>query len=157
MKKMTKNLGFSLLELMVVIFILAIVVVSMLQLFLHTSELSGITGNKTTAVAEAQSKMEQVRLFSFDNVVGTYNATTFALDQLDGTGSISIGTTNPEITSAGNELLEIKVDVCWREKFGSILGEDTNLDGSWDSIGEDRNGNGVYDPAISLVSMTTRR
>lgn len=146
--------GFTLVEVMVVVGILAVVVVGMLQLFVAISVQSGMAGNKTLAVSEAQTKLEEIHKHNFNSITVDYAmggtpGNTFVPSMLKGSGAI-------EITAINSELIEIGVKVCWEDKYNRIVGEDTNLNGVLD-VGEDKDADGILDCPVTLKSKITRR
>lgn len=141
-------------ELVVLLGILAVCVTSVLQLFIHTNTLAEMAGNKTAAISEAQTKIEQIRTAAYDDITSLYASggtpgNIFDTTLLPGKGVIYIDSTNPE-------LLEVEVVVCWEDKYDRVIGEDTDLDGVLDA-GEDTNGNGQIDSPIRLMTYYTRR
>ncbi|MBU3912428.1 MAG: prepilin-type N-terminal cleavage/methylation domain-containing protein [Candidatus Omnitrophica bacterium] len=153
-KKLSKRAGFTLMELVIAIGILALVLVGLLQVFVCCLSLSELAGNSTIAISKAQGKLEEIRNHSFNSIVVDYSqgespGNIFDLTQLNGKGVIYIDDTNPE-------LLEIEIVVSWQEKGNRIIGEDSNLNGALDT-GEDDNGNGKLDSPVSLVSMIAKR
>ena len=151
MKKNLKS-GFTLVELIVVVGILSVVIPGLMKLFIDTSQLGTMAGNKTLAISEAQNKLESIRNLAFDNIMTTYGAvsgTPFDLTQLNGKGIVYAKNT----TAPSNvDLLLVEVVICWQDKYGRKIGEDVNLDGILDA-GEDLNG----DTKISsLAKLTTR-
>jgi len=143
------NKGFTLVELLIVVAILAVVITGMIQLFIYTSVLAEISGNKTVAVGEAQDKIEEIREHTFDDIVMDYDEAIFALAELDGTGVIYVDDTNPE-------LLVLKVVVSWENKYGRIIGEDTNKNGALDG-GEDTDLDTQLSSPATVITMLTRR
>ena len=146
--------GFTLAELLIVVWILAIVIVGMVQLFIYTAVQAKLAGNQTAAISEAQNKIEEIRTHTYANIVTDYGAggtpgNTFNLSLLTGKGIVTIDSSNAE-------LLTMTIKACWRDKYNRIVGEDKNLNGQLDS-GEDANGNGVIDSPVTLMSMITRR
>lgn len=154
MKGRKSEHGFTLVELMIVVGILSVVITGVVNLYIYTSVAAQLAGNKTLAVGEAQSKIEEIRNYTFDNItadfgVGGTPGNTFNLSQLTGKGVIYIDSTN-------TELLVIEIVVSWKDKYNRIIGEDTNLNGVLDA-GEDLNSNGKIDSIITVMSMITRR
>lgn len=146
--------GFSMVELLIGIAIIAFILISMMELFIYTSSQAQMAGNVTQAVSQGQSKMEEIRNHTYANIVADYSSggspgSTFDLTGITGKGRIYIDSSNAE-------LLQIKVVVSWRDKYSRVVGEDKNLNGSLDS-GEDANGNGQLNSPVELVSMITRR
>ena len=105
--------GFTLVEVMVSALILATVIVGIMQLFIYTSILAELAGDKITALNEAQSKMDQIRNTSFSSITTTYpSGTTFALpSQLTGNGVITLDTTD-------SNLYGVTIIVTWLNKKG---------------------------------------
>ena len=110
--------GFTLVEVLIAIGILAIVIVGLLQLFVYCSTLAEAAGNTTLAVNEAQNEMEEIRNHSFGSIATDYASggtpgNTFTLTNLNGTGTI----TTSQI-GGSSELLQIQIDVSWQNKNG---------------------------------------
>ncbi len=150
--------GFTLVELIIVTAILSTTLVGLISLFLYTSVQGEMAGNKSLAVDAAQNKIEEIRnhaysLISTDYASGGTPGNKFSVSGMTGQGVIYIDTTT---APCNTELLCLEVDVSWRNKYGRILGEDTNLNGTIDS-GEDVNGNGRLDAPVKIMGMITRR
>lgn len=146
--------GFTLAELMIVVAILATVFTGMIQMFIQTSALANLSGNKTIALSEAQSKIEEIRSHAYDQIVTDYSSggtpgNIFDLSLLNGKGIIYIDNSNAE-------LLVLEVVICWLDKYGRVIGEDTDLDGILD-LDEDTNDDFKISSEIKLMSMITRR
>ena len=146
--------GFTMIEFMITMAILAFVLTGLLQLFNYCIALSEIGGNMTVAMTEIQGKLEEIRNHGFNSIVTDYSSTgtpgdVFSLSQLSATGVIYIDNTNPE-------LLEIEIVASWKGKGTHVFGEDADLDGALDA-GEDENGNGKLDAPASIVSLITKR
>ena len=158
-----KNSGFTLVELMLVVWILATVMTGMIQLFIYTSVQAQMAGNKTLAISEAQSKIEEIRNHSYSTIATDYASggtpgNIFTPTMPNSKGVIYLDTTGSFSPGASSELIGIKVVVSWRDKYNRIVGEDKDLDGVFDA-GEDLSG-GVanqLDSPASLISMITRR
>ncbi|MBI3618229.1 MAG: prepilin-type N-terminal cleavage/methylation domain-containing protein [Candidatus Omnitrophica bacterium] len=109
--------GFTLVEVLIAVGILAVVIVGLLQLFVYCSNLAEAAGNTTLAVNEAQNKMEEIRNHDFNSIATDYASggtpgNTFTLTSLNGTGTI---TTSQE-AGGSSELLRIQIDVSWQNK-----------------------------------------
>ena len=147
--------GFTLVEVLIAAGILAIVLVGLLQTFIQCSLLASMAGNLTSAVAQAQNKMEEIRNHNYDLIttdyapVGTPPANTFNVSPLDGKGVIYIDSSNAN-------LLKITIDVCWKEKDNRIVGEDTNRNGVLDA-GEDQDGDGQIDSIVKLMTLLAKK
>ena len=148
---MTKNENaFTLAELMIAVAIVAVVITGMLQLFIYASTLVALQGNKTRAIFEAQTLMEQIRTHDFDTIATDYAAggtpgDTFTLTSINGEAVVYV-------TSVNSSLLDVEVVVCWTDKYSRVIGSDLDIDGDVDA-GEDPDGDGRLD---SIVSLRTR-
>ena len=110
--------GFTLVEVLIAVGILAVVIVGLLQLFVYCSTLAEAAGNTTLAINEAQNKMEEIRNHDFNAIAVDYASggtpgNTFALTSLNGTGTITTSQ-----VGGSYELLQIQVDVAWQNKNG---------------------------------------
>ena len=141
-------------ELMVAIFILAVVIVGLLQLFIQTSVLAEMSRNKTFAISAAQSKIEEIRNHTYSSIATDYAfggtpGNTFTPTGLTGKGVIYIDSSNAA-------LLQVDVVVCWRSKYNRIVGEDLDLDGVLDP-GEDTDGDNRIDSPAVVSSLIAQR
>ncbi len=108
--------GFTLVEVLIAVGILAVVIVGLLQLFVYCSTLAEAAGNTTLAINEAQNKMEEIRNHAFSAIAIDYASggtpgDTFALTSLNGTGAIAT------IQAGGSSsLLQVQVTVSWQNK-----------------------------------------
>lgn len=139
--------GFTLVELLVVVGILAVVILGLIETFLVGAVLTDLSNRKTVALGEAQDKMEEILDYDYDQIATDYASggtpgNTFNLSQITGKGVITIDATDAT-------LLKIDVVVSFQYRDGRIVGEDRDLDGVLD-VGEDANGNGVLDSPVKL-------
>ncbi|MCD4781487.1 MAG: prepilin-type N-terminal cleavage/methylation domain-containing protein [Candidatus Omnitrophica bacterium] len=142
--KIKKQEGFTLVEVMVAAVIFVLMFVGMLLTFVKCLELNDLARNSSIATLEAKSRMEDIRNAVFTTVLGTYHNATFTVPGVTGMGVSYVDNTVVD-------LLEITVVVCWQQKNGRIIGEDTNLNGQLDG-GEDTNGNGRLDSTVEIIS-----
>jgi prepilin-type N-terminal cleavage/methylation domain-containing protein len=141
--------GFSLVETILAIAILAFAVCAILQTYATCFALSSISENMNTATNAAQGLLEEMRSSSYVQLYDNYHGLIFTVNDIPNSrGIIYVDDTNPE-------LLKITVTVCW--KSGSrVIGEDRDLDGVLDP-GEDVNGNGMIDSVVKLVTLIANR
>lgn len=144
--------GASLSEVLVATAIVAMAAVTMIKLFLYCVDHSDLARNMTRAVTDAQSKMEEIKdhtysLIPTDYAAGGTPGNIFTTT--NGMGVIYIDSTNPD-------LLQIKAAVCWQNRNGRIMGEDTNLNGTLEA-GEDLNNNAEIDSPATLISLMAKR
>ena len=152
--KISSNNGYSLAEVMIAAAILIVVIAGLIQLFVYTSALSDISKDTTTAVNEAQSKLEEIRNSNYAAITTNYASggtpgNTFTPSAVTGKGIIYIDSSN-------SNLLVIEVDVSFRTRKGRVIGEDLDLDGVLDA-GEDIDGNGHLDSPVKLISYLAIR
>ena len=152
--KVSKNAGFSLIEMMVTVAILGFSLSGLLGIFVYCSMLSNTAGNMSKVLRGAQGKLEEIRdhnysLITTDYASGGNPGNKFNVAQLNnGKGVIYIDSTNPD-------LLMVTVTVSWKNENGRLFGEDKNLNGVLDA-GEDLNGNNELDSPVSLISLIAK-
>lgn len=110
--------GFSLVEVLVSVGILAVAIIGLLQVFIYCSILADSAENVTTALGEAQSKMEEIRNHEFTDIAVDYASggtpgDTFSLSGLDGTGTITVSD-----FGGSAEILQLQIDIDWQNKDG---------------------------------------
>lgn len=156
--------GFTLIELMIGAAIMIIALVGLLATYTGSFRLNETAGNLTIAINIGQEKLEEIRNHSFDSIVTDYSSGgspggTFNPSPLDGSGIIDIiddGSDDPEhVTSS--DLLQITITISWRQKANRVIGEDADLNGTWDLASEDANGNGQFDSPAQVVTLISRR
>jgi len=82
-KRIHSQQGFTLAEILIAVGILGVVMVGLLQVYIHCSVLAEAAGNKSVAMAEAQSKMEEIRNDDFESIVADYTSTCACADGTD--------------------------------------------------------------------------
>jgi len=146
--------GFTLGELMISVGILAFVLTGMLQLFIYCSVLTEKAANRTMALNEVQSKLEEMRETNFSSIATNYGpggtpGNTFNLTQVNGKAVIYIDSSNVD-------LLLVKIAPSWQTRNNRVVGEDQNLNFILD-LGEDSNNSGDLDSEETIVTMIERR
>ena len=153
MKKIIKiastNKGFTLVEILFTTVILAIVVGSLIELFMYCSFLAEASRDLTIAMHEAQNKLEEIRNDNYDNIVTDYANKVYDITSPNGKIYTYVDNTN-------TDLLIIKVAVCWQNSNGRVMGEDQNVDGTL-TVSEDKNGNSQADSEATLLDYIARR
>ncbi len=140
--------GFTLVELLISAAILTFVLCGILITYSSCITLVKTSKNINSATNAAQAKIEEIRAYSFDDIVADYNSETYAVDDIPGSVLVIYA------DDANTELLKVTISVCWRQG-NRVIGEDIDLDGVLDA-GEDANGNGIIDSAVTLVTLITR-
>ena len=146
--------GFTLVELLLAVFILAFTLAGLIQVFLRCSILNEIALNKTAVMVDLQGVMEEIRDHDYGSIVTDYasggtEGNTFDLSLLTGKGVIYIDATN-------TELLEIKIVASWESQGGRIIGGDLDLDGEVDA-GEIVDGGGEFISIATVISKIAQR
>lgn len=146
--------GFTLVEIVLTVGILAVSVVGLVQLFTHFSFLTDLSRNLSVVIIEGQDKMEEIRNHNYSSIVADYSSggtpgNMFSLTNPTGQGVIYIDSSNAN-------LLKIEIMVSWRNRKGRIVGEDADLDGAIDA-GEDVNSNSKLDSIVTLTTYLARR
>jgi len=146
--------GFTLVEVLVTTGIVSTVMIMLLRLFVYCTSLSEMAGNLSASVVQAQDKIEEIKNYSYDLITTDYSSSgtpgnTFSFSIPTGMGVIYIDSSN-------SSLLQVEVDVSWRNRDGRIVGEDTDLDGVIDT-GEDVNSNGKLDSVVKIITNLAQR
>ena len=120
--KHRREAGFSLLEVVIALAIIAIALLGIVSTFVHSINMGESEREQQIAKQAASKKIEEIRTATFDTLYATYNGDTFAVDKLvhaGGPGGKGLGTVAVDNTNA--DLLEIQVTVQWK----GILGDGT--------------------------------
>ncbi|MCK4881532.1 MAG: prepilin-type N-terminal cleavage/methylation domain-containing protein [Candidatus Omnitrophica bacterium] len=153
-KTFQKKAGFTLVELMLAVFILAFTLSGLIRVFLQCSTMNEIALSKTAAMIDLQGKMEEIRNYDYGSIATDYVSggavgDTFDLSQLTGKGVIYIDAGNPK-------LLEIKIVASWQNQGGRVIGGDLNLDGVLDA-GETVDADGDLASIATLITKIAQR
>ena len=122
--------GFSLIEVMVALAVIAIALFSMLTMMLNTMNLKEVQRQRALAKQAALAKLEEIKAQDFDTINPQYGAggfmNTFTVDGLldsaqgdsQARGAIAIDNTNPD-------LLDLTVTITWEALGGQNLNYST--------------------------------
>ena len=156
-----KKAAFSLVELLIATMVFGLAVGTLLLTFVGCLSLNSISRNLTKAMVGVQSKLEEMYRYDFNTVVADYAAGGSVGDSFTiagwtrpHSGVVSIiddGTDAAGLTNA--DLIEITASICWQERGGRIIGEDSNFDGSFDLATEDANSNNRLDSPAQIVTL----
>lgn len=139
--------AFTLLEILLAAAILTFAICAILAAYIACIVLAADSKNINISTNAALSMAEEVRSSAFTRIVDDYNGLNFILNDLPSSrGVVYVDDTNPE-------LLQVTISICWRQD-NRIVGEDQDLDGVLDG-GEDRNGNGIIDSPVQVVTQIT--
>ena len=152
-------------EVMVAAAILALVIGSLLLVFIGNLSLNAISKNLTISINGARAKLEEIYQQDFETLVINYGpggnpGNNLSITDLarSHSGIISViddGSDEPDHLTNAN-LIQLTISVCWQEQGGRIIGEDKNLDGVFEVASEDKNGNGRLDSPAQLISLMAR-
>ena len=108
--------GFTLIEVLISTFILSSAIIGIMQLYVYTSRLGELAGDKIIVLNSIQNKMDEIRNASFGTIATTYpTGTTFALPtQFTGNGIITLDTSNSSV-------YDVTVAATWTNKRGRGL------------------------------------
>ena len=140
-----KNKGMSLIELLIATVILLPIFTGIMLTFMKAMEVNEMAYNSTQAVLAAKKRTAEIENTAYGQVSASFNNISFVPANITSARGVTY------VNSANPDLLQITTVVCWRQKSGRIIGEDTDLDGVLDA-GEDKNGNGQLDSIVQLVT-----
>lgn len=154
--KMKKNKGFSLVELLFAVFIAMVVFSALLTLVQSSLRIQSGSQDLILANNAARNRIEDIRTAAFDTIVATYHNRVFDASGFT-VGSAKGRSTAVYVAGSGNELIDVRVVVCFRGRDGKVIGEDDGRGGgiALDGVlngGEDVNGNGLLDSPCVLVT-----
>lgn len=143
--------GFTLVELLISVGLLAVVTTGTVAALLACLGLSSTSKNNHIATTAAIGLAEEIQGASFPDLVTDYDNLNFTVNALTAgsRGIIYVDDTNPD-------LLQVTISVCWRQAGSRIIGEDSDLDGVLDA-GEDTNANGIIDSPVQIVMQVANR
>jgi prepilin-type N-terminal cleavage/methylation domain-containing protein len=146
--------GFTLVELLVAVGILAFFLCGILLTYIQMSFMSDLARDYTLVNNAVQSRMEIVKSTSFANLLAL-NGTQFNITDSAGLNVIGVGVIEVNAISvlANSALNRVRITASFISR-GHIIGEDRNLNGQLNAAqGEDLNGNGRLDSPVELVTL----
>lgn len=121
---MRKNNGFTLVEVMICAGILVGLFVGLISIYLYCFDLQETARNTSLALNAARARIEQIKTADFDDIED-FNGQIVQL--AEPVGVLRIGA--EDVTGSNNNLIDIRVVACWRQKGGRIVGT-AALDGN---------------------------
>lgn len=111
-KKSKKSGGFTLIEVLITIFLLAVVLISLISAFLYGFNILSRIKQVAVATQIVQEEMEQVRNMDFDSVL--LLGTTFTHEDLgqllEGQGTLALE------AGPGDDIKKLTVSVTWKHR-----------------------------------------
>lgn len=149
------NKGFTLIEVMLAAAILVIVLCGILATYISCFELISTSKNLTFAVNAAQSKIEEIRDYTFSGIYADYDNQTFTVNEIPQ----SMGVIRIINVPGTSDLLAVAVSVSWRQRSNRIIGGDQNLNGVLDTTEPFVTiyGTDIIDSPVQLVTLITQR
>lgn len=142
--KLSNSKAFSLSELMIATLIFTFTFAGIILVFIRCIELSEMARHSSIAVNACKNRVASIEDTAFDQILATYNNTTFTATNVNGMGKTYV-------TSLSADMLRVTLVFCWKEKNSRAFGEDSNINGSLDG-GEDANGNGTIDSPVKITT-----
>jgi len=109
-------------ELLIAAALVAVVLISIVFSYMTCLQLNELAKNSSIAVRSARTRLEQIKNTDFDDIKAQYDEVSFTPALLNGSGVSYVDDSNPD-------LLAVTVTVCWQQRNGRIIGEDSDLDG----------------------------
>lgn len=142
--------GFTLVEVLLAVSILAFGLCSILITYMNMIVLSDLSRDFTKASNGLQLKLEEIKRTSFTGL-SALNGIRFELNGFSSSDAEGI----VEVQDATySDLKRVRIVVSFRS-HNRIIGEDANLNGVLNA-GEDSNGNGRLDSPLELVSLIAK-
>ena len=114
MKVIVKSGGFTLIEMVVALFILSFALLALAGLMVTTTRNNSVGGHMTEAATLAQDRLEEFRATPFDNIL-TGN------DQKTGSHGIQYTRNWNVVTSADGNLKTVTLNIDWSDKYNHSI------------------------------------
>ncbi|MFH1459115.1 MAG: type II secretion system protein [Candidatus Omnitrophota bacterium] len=147
---MKNKSGFTLIEILVSVGILAIALTSTLQILKFLNDLTEQNNISVICTNHSEGIISAIRNLNFDDVISAYDGRTFTIPELTALNINHSGLIRANEIEA-NFLIRVKVVVCYQQK-NRFFGEDINFNNLLDS-GEDLNNNGEIDSPCTFETV----
>lgn len=144
--------GFTLIEVLIASVIIVVAILAILSTLIHCFDLQETSKNLGLAMSVARAKIEEMRNADFTTLIVNYNG-PFEVTGLNGKGRVDAS----YVAGSNNNLIDVRIAICWRQKGGRIIGEDNGaglgipLDGILHND-EDADGDGEIDSPCTVVT-----
>jgi Tfp pilus assembly protein PilV len=128
-RRSRRQLGFTLVELLVTLGVTVIGLMGLLALYTVTAKGNALGAQSGEAVAVAEATVEEVRTSSLPDLLAAHGAIALPLDVSLNTVAGRAGTTFnrrmrvDELTAVSTNLVKIRIEVTWTEAGGSVGAE----------------------------------
>ena len=140
LKKKLPPAGFTLVETIIALALLAVTLCGLLLTYLHMFILADMVRDQALGINAVQAKLEEIQNIPFDNLssaAGSFNLTSYGFASNQSKGRVDVTQNFGGYTGA---LTQVRVVASYRSRNRTI-GEDANFNGQWD-VGEDINATG---------------
>jgi len=151
MPEIKNNSGFSLVEVLFSAAILAFALCGLLVTQIGLLSLGDISRQHILATNAVQAELEEIKNTPFSSLAdSTFYVNGFSNGNARGRVEVSA-------TSYGaTELKLVRILVSFRHRGNRIVGEDVNLDGQFQALTEDQNGNNRMDSPVEAVTLVAK-
>lgn len=149
--------GFTLIEVLIATVVLTGAILAILSTLIQCSNLQETSKNLGLAINAARGEIEEMRNADFTTLIVNYNG-PFEVTGLNGKGCVDAS----YVAGSNNNLVGVRIAICWRQKGGRIIGEDNGAGGgtALDGIlhaNEDADGDGEIDsPCVVDTSIANK-
>ncbi len=143
--------GFTLVELLLAVFILVLVIWVELDILPYRFTLGETSRNRARALSQVRSVVEDIRNTTFDNVVATYNNRTVDLIGMNGL----IRSEAALVPGSNGNLINVRVIAGWVQSRGRVIGEGV-IGGAARFVFADLNLNTIIESPIEIVTAINR-
>jgi prepilin-type N-terminal cleavage/methylation domain-containing protein len=114
--------GFTIIELIVVVAILAVILPAILQSFISSSLLNETSRNAAVAMTHAQYVMEEIKNTDFASIASKVNNGDWDWDRQDieNAGLTALADEAIDAQAGGTDLLTIAITVNWEDRPGRV-------------------------------------
>ncbi len=157
---MKKTLGFTLVEVLITTVVLVVAILGILYTIVHCFTLQETSKNLNLAMSAARAKVEEMRNTDFSTLIDNYNGPfDMTESELDGKGRVDAS----YVAGSSDDLIDVRVVICWRQKGGRIIGEDNGagesgiaLDGQLNGD-EDVDNDGEIDSSCAVITSIANK
>ena len=145
--------GFTLVEVLFVMVILAFCLCGLLATYINMFFLTDLTRDLTLATNAVRARMEEIKRVSFASLGNsTFNLTDYGFPSNQSKGVVEVQGNYSNYT---DQLSRVRIIACFKSR-GRIIGEDADLDGVFDTPGEDVNNNSRMDSPVEMVTLIAK-